>query len=175
VETIVRVNALGSLHVNDVFLDVVEPGGCVVDVSSMSAHLVPRMVLPRGLYAGARLNPKNFVRLVLAWTKVFPAKIRSSIAYGISKDFVVWLARSDAARFGERNLRVLSVSPGNFDTPIGDAEAERVAEYINRGAIKRLGRVEEIAELLAFCVADRASFLTGTDILCDGGVVAAGA
>ena len=56
VDTIVRVNALGSLHVNDVFLDVVEPGGCVVDVSSMSAHLVPRMVLPRRLYAGAGTN-----------------------------------------------------------------------------------------------------------------------
>jgi len=172
-EAVVRVNALGSLFVNDAFLDVLTPGGCVVDVSSMSAHLTPRLVLPRSAYPVARRDSEKFVRRVLALVRLFPAHLRSSIAYGISKDFVVWLARTDAARFGERGLRVLSVSPGNVDTPIGDAEADRVAEYIDKGAIKRLGRPEEIAELLAFCVTDKASFITGTDILCDGGLVAA--
>jgi NAD(P)-dependent dehydrogenase (short-subunit alcohol dehydrogenase family) len=41
------------------------------------------------------------------------------------------------------------------------------------GALKRFGRPSEIAELLAFCASGRAGYLTGTDIICDGGVMAA--
>lgn len=40
------------------------------------------------------------------------------------------------------------------------------------GALKRLARIEEIAEVIAFAVSPRASYLTGSEILCDGGVVA---
>jgi len=42
---------------------------------------------------------------------------------------------------------------------------------LRRAALKRFGRPEEVAELLAFCASDRASYLTGIDILCDGGVI----
>lgn len=70
-------------------------------------------------------------------------------------------------------MRVLSVSPGFFETPMGDIEKGRTDEYLRNSAIKRMGCVEEMAELLNFCVSDKASFLTGTDILCDGGCIAA--
>jgi NAD(P)-dependent dehydrogenase (short-subunit alcohol dehydrogenase family) len=40
------------------------------------------------------------------------------------------------------------------------------------GALKRFGTPSEIAELLAFCASDKPGYLTGTDILCDGGVMA---
>jgi NAD(P)-dependent dehydrogenase (short-subunit alcohol dehydrogenase family) len=43
---------------------------------------------------------------------------------------------------------------------------------IDYAALKRFGKTEEIAELLAFCASDKASY-TGVDILCDGGVIAA--
>jgi NAD(P)-dependent dehydrogenase (short-subunit alcohol dehydrogenase family) len=66
----------------------------------------------------------------------------------------------------------LSVSPGSFETPMGELEKDRVKEYTNQSAIKRLGRVEEIADLFAFCVSYKASYLTGVDILCDGGSLA---
>jgi NAD(P)-dependent dehydrogenase (short-subunit alcohol dehydrogenase family) len=41
------------------------------------------------------------------------------------------------------------------------------------GALKRFGHPAEIAELLAFCASDKPGYLTGTDIVCDGGVMAA--
>jgi NAD(P)-dependent dehydrogenase (short-subunit alcohol dehydrogenase family) len=47
-------------------------------------------------------------------------------------------------------------------------------KYTRNSAIKRPGRVEEIANLFAFCVSSKASYLTGTDILCDGGCIASG-
>ena len=45
-------------------------------------------------------------------------------------------------------------------------------EMLKMAALKRPGNPEEIAEVLAFCASEKASYLTGTDVLCDGGVVA---
>jgi len=45
------------------------------------------------------------------------------------------------------------------------------AEMLKMAALKRFGRSEEIAELLAFCASEKAGYLTGTDVLCDGGVI----
>jgi NAD(P)-dependent dehydrogenase (short-subunit alcohol dehydrogenase family) len=44
---------------------------------------------------------------------------------------------------------------------------------LNYAALKRFGRPEEVAELLAFCADTKASYMTGVDIACDGGVLAA--
>ncbi len=55
---------------------------------------------------------------------------------------------------------------------MGEIEKEGIEGLIKYCAIKRLGHVEEIANLLAFCSSDKAGYLTGTDILCDGGCVA---
>lgn len=173
-EELLDANALGTLHVNDAFLDVLEPGGCVVDVSSMSAHLVPSIALPRWAYPLARTDVAAFRRWVLRWLSLFPASVRDGLAYAISKDFVVWLARTDAVRFGARGARVLSVSPGSFDTPMGDVEGDEALALVSGAPIPRLGHVDEVAQLLAFVVGARAGYLTGTDILCDGGVVASG-
>jgi NAD(P)-dependent dehydrogenase (short-subunit alcohol dehydrogenase family) len=65
----------------------------------------------------------------------------------------------------------LSVSPGSFDTEMGRLESSQ-ADFLGKGALGRFGRPEEIAELLAFCASERASYLTGVDVLCDGGLTA---
>lgn len=93
---------------------------------------------------------------------------------GISKNFVIWFAKQDAARFGRKGIRVLSVSPGNFETPMGELEKEEADSYTKYCALKRIGRVEEIAGLFAYCAGESAGYLTGVDILCDGGLVASG-
>jgi NAD(P)-dependent dehydrogenase (short-subunit alcohol dehydrogenase family) len=55
---------------------------------------------------------------------------------------------------------------------MGELEKDRMEKYTMHSAIKRSGRVEEIANLFAFCVSGKASYLTGVDILCDGGCIA---
>jgi NAD(P)-dependent dehydrogenase (short-subunit alcohol dehydrogenase family) len=92
----------------------------------------------------------------------------------LSKNFVIWHSRTIAAQFGTKGARVLSVSPGSFDTPMGKLEEDAGAgAFAQLGALKRFGRPSEIAELLAFCASDKPGYLTGTDIICDGGVMAA--
>ena len=85
---------------------------------------------------------------------------------------MIWYARHEAARFGARGVRVLSVTPGNFDTPMGKLEKDEAGAYLKFNAIPRLGKPDEIAALFAAVSDPEMGYLTGTDILCDGGCVA---
>ena len=173
-EQIMAVNALGTILVNNAFYPVVEEGTCLIDVSSMSAYLTPKIIMPVGLYKYSLKDPELFMKKMRRWINLFPEKVRAGVSYGISKHFVIWFAKQDAARFGTKGARVISVTPGNFETPMGNLEKEEADSYTKYCAIKRFGRVEEIASLFAYCASPEAGYLTGTDILCDGGLVASG-
>lgn len=172
-EELLRVNAVGTAHTHQAFAPVLQPGGCLIDVSSVAAHLVPSVVLPRRLYPLATTAPDQFIRRITRILALLPPAHRAGLAYAISKDYVIWLARTDAARFGKLGLRVVSVSPGYVDTPMGAAEAHATDAYLSGAPIPRLGHPEELAALIAFCASPQAGYLTGTDILCDGGVASA--
>ena len=173
-ETILSVNALGTVHVINACYEVACEGFALVNVASMAAHLVPAFLLPRRAYGLALTDPPRFLRRALQLSRLMPSKLyRNGMAYGVSKHFVVWVSQQSAARFGSKGARVLSVSPGSFDTEMGRLEEQSgSAAMLESAALKRFGQPEEIAELLAFVASEKASYLTGTDILCDGGVVA---
>lgn len=100
----------------------------------------------------------------------------SGIAYAFAKRGVQRFAQQEAVRLGEVGGRVCSVSPGIIDTPQGQQEAASqpvMDELIKQTPLSRMGRAEEVAAVVAFVLSDEAGFLTGTDILVDGGVCAA--
>lgn len=171
---IMEVNALGTINVNNAFFKVMKENSCLIDVSSMSAYLTPQVIMPVGRYKYSLKEPALFMKKIMSWVNLFPKKVRSGVAYGISKHFVIWFAKQDAARFGEKGVRVLSVSPGNFETPMGDLERSEGEKYMKYCAIKRFGNVDEIASLFEYCISSGAGYMTGIDILCDGGLVASG-
>lgn len=173
-ETIMKINALGTINVNNEFYKVMGEKSCIIDVSSMSAYLTPKMIMPTRLYKYSVTDPEVFMKKVMKRIHIFPKKVQAGVAYGISKNFVIWFAKQDAARYGEKGARVISISPGNFETPMGELEREEGEAYIKYCAIKRFGYVEEIASLFAYCVSPSAGYLTGIDIICDGGLVASG-
>ncbi|GHT80578.1 oxidoreductase [Bacteroidia bacterium] len=172
-KTIMEVNALGTININNACYEALESGACVVDIASMAGHLTPQIIIPRRSYGYSRTNTEKFMRKMMRRVNLFPRKLQSEVAYGISKNFVTWFALSDAARFGAKGIRVVCVSPGMFDTPMGELEHEEAEKYIRKyGAIKRMGQVEEIANLIAFCASDKTPYLTGVEIICDGGCIA---
>jgi NAD(P)-dependent dehydrogenase (short-subunit alcohol dehydrogenase family) len=172
--TIMEANALGTINMNEAFYNVMEEGSCIIDVSSMSAYLTPKFIMPERSYRYSRINKETFMKKMMARVNLFPKKLRASVAYGISKHFVIWYAKTDAAKFGEKGIRVISITPGNFETPMAELEKDEASNYTKHCAIKRFGYVEEIANLFAFCASDKCGYLTGVDIICDGGCVASG-
>ncbi len=169
---IMEVNAIGALRINDAFLGVMGEGACLVQVASMAAHLAPAFIFPRRVYRRCRSGEARFRSALARRSSLFPPALRSGLAYCIAKDFVIWLVKKDAARFGEKGARIVSVSPGTFDTPMAAAEAAQGERFVRRSALKRLGTIEEIARAIAACADERMGFLTGADFLVDGGTVA---
>lgn len=170
---VMRTNAIGTLNVNEVFYGAADRGAAIVNVASMAAHLLPDELIPAGQFPLALDDAAAFLAAMAAVCEPIPPQARSGFAYAVSKAFVRWYSSSQAERFNGRGLRIVSVSPGSVDTEMGRLEEQAGAgALVADAAVPRWGSAEEMAELLAFCVSAKAGYLTGTDILNDGGVVA---
>jgi len=98
----------------------------------------------------------------------------NSPAYVAAKHAVVGLTKSAAMEYATRGIRVNSVGPGFIDTPlVSEAMDEATLKHIaGLHPMQRLGTVEEVSALTCFLLSDRASFITGSHHLVDGGYVA---
>jgi NAD(P)-dependent dehydrogenase (short-subunit alcohol dehydrogenase family) len=96
-------------------------------------------------------------------------------AYAAAKGAVLSLTNQLAGQFAPYNIRVNSISPGTINTPMLAKRIEEEGEYLEEAFIKmhameRLGRPEEVARVALFLACDDASFVTGQDIIVDGGL-----
>ena len=107
------------------------------------------------------------------------ASQKTTAAYAASKAAVMGLTRTIAIDHAKDGIRCVSISPGTIDTPLVRIAAEqfegRTAEDMRREwaaahPLNRLGTSEEVAATVYFLVSPDASFITGTDILVDGGI-----
>ncbi len=92
--------------------------------------------------------------------------------YSSSKAAVINFTKSLALEFAPYGIRVNSVSPGFAETPLTEEglKNKRFEEAIQRNtALSRVGRPEEIAKVITFAASDEASYMTGSDLLVDGG------
>ncbi|MER6695211.1 SDR family NAD(P)-dependent oxidoreductase [Streptomyces minutiscleroticus] len=100
---------------------------------------------------------------------------RGSIAYVAAKHGVVGLTKTAAAEYASKNIRVNAVGPGFIETPLLAVDAmERAAHdaLVAAHPVGRLGRSEEVAELIVFLLTERASFVHGSYHLVDGAYTA---
>ncbi|MDV3134340.1 SDR family oxidoreductase [Mycobacterium sp. 29Ha] len=170
---VMRTNAVGTVNVDEVFYETAPEGAAIVNVASMAAHILPDELIPVAEFPKALTDEAAFMAAVLPACDIAGDEARSGIAYAISKSFVRWYSASQCERFNGKGLRIVSVSPGSVDTEMGRLEEQAGAgAMVADAAVPRWGKAEEMADLLAFCVSDKAGYLTGTDILNDGGVVA---
>lgn len=170
-ETIIRINALGTHYVDQAFKNVMSEGGVILNVSSMAAYMVPNMMLPLKHYKDVFTDENKFVSKLLKKSRLFGKKMETSLSYPISKNFVVWYTKRNAKDMYKKGIRIISVSPGNFETPMGELESKQGKDFLKNGAIQRFGKVEEIALLFKYLIDPRLGYLTGEDIICDGGCI----
>ena len=96
--------------------------------------------------------------------------------YSAAKAGVISLTQNIAVRYGERGVRANSICPGSIQTPAWTAVLEKDPDLFNRLSkwypLKRVGKPEEIAAAALFLASEEASFVTGTNLIVDGGLTA---
>jgi NAD(P)-dependent dehydrogenase (short-subunit alcohol dehydrogenase family) len=103
------------------------------------------------------------------------------VVYAATKAGVVAAARTLALEVGRDGIRVNAVSPGTIDTPmlsrdLDDMDLDRAGDFLQRvkdaNALGRIGTVEEVGQVVVFLGSDHASYVTGANIVVDGGFTA---
>ena len=142
----------------------------IMDVNLKGAYFTVQKALPL-LNEGASV--------VLNTSVVAHIGFPNSSVYSASKAALLSLARTLSAELVGRGIRVNAVSPGPVETPIFgrmglpvEAVGETKRGFSEQVPLKRMGRPEEIAKAVLFLASSDSSFLLGTEIVADGGVVA---
>ena len=170
-ERLYAVNLFGSAYLVETLTPVVGNGAAVVLVASQASYFATFMLPPEArAILEDPLAADFYSKLQALDGKHDP--MAPEIAYGASKLGVRLLAEKTAARWGERNARINSLSPGIIDTPMSVLEAESkpaMQMITDMTPLKRWGRPAEIASAAGFLLSPESSFITGVDLLVDGG------
>ena len=176
IDAILSVNICGTAYVLDAFADAIAPGGAGVVIASNAGYLFSDSLSAEELLTLATIPAAELCTL----PTVSPARFSdSAIAYAFAKNICRLRVQAAAAgNWGEKGARLNSISPGVISTPMGRAELIGDNQALVQGLIEsspvgRIGTPEEIANVVEFLLGPAASFITGADILVDGGAIAA--
>lgn len=168
---LMTVNLIGAALVERAFRPVIARGGAAVFVSSVAGHIAPP---PDGVVA--ILDDPLAPGFGAAIDEAVEAEKTSSLAYQYSKFALMRMCQRRARAWGDLGLRILSISPGLIATPMGALEFERQPfKYgmLERTPLRREGTMIEVADAIEFLLSNHASFISGVDLLVDGGLHAA--
>lgn len=171
-EKLLRVNALGTVYVNEEFSKVMSAGSVICDISSNSAYALPGVLtkLAGRNYKYAEIDEGRFISGLMRLAKLAGTDYqRAGFAYALSKNFVCWYARKCAFDYGKKGIRVVSLSPGLIATDMGKLEEKEGGALIPFTAEERMGKPEELGYAIATVSDERNGYLAGVDVLVDGG------
>lgn len=169
-QPIIDVDLVGTAIALEIFRDVIAPGGAGLVISSQAGHMFP-------------LDPELEQQLAtvpadqLAALPGVKAIDNSGLAYGVAKRANIVRVQHEAVLWGDHGARLNTVSPGVIITPLARhelaAQPEAYGEMIETSPAGRPGTPDEVAAAAEFLLDPKNSFITGTDLLIDGGVIAA--
>jgi NAD(P)-dependent dehydrogenase (short-subunit alcohol dehydrogenase family) len=174
VAAILRVDLLGAALVLEEFGRVVGSGGAGVLISSMAGYMSQPLTAEQE-QALAHTPADELLELAF----VSPEALTDpGLAYGIAKRANRLRIQAATVPWGRRGARINSISPGIVATPMGQQELAGASGQFMRAMIAgsatgRLGTPDDIASAAAWLLGPESTFVTGSDLLVDGGVVAA--
>jgi len=143
----------------------------VMNVNLKSAFLMSKYAIPRMIERGGGA-------IVITGSVQSVAAQRNSVHYVVSKHGLLGLTRCLALDYGKQNIRANCVLPGAIDTPMLHWAAEldphpaKVLEACDRLHVRgKMGRPEEVARVIVFLASDLASFVTGSAVMVEGGLL----
>jgi len=173
-EAILRVDLVGVALSLEAFGNVIASGGSGVIISSSSGYLTPAYT-PEQEHLIRTTSPEGLLDLPFFSPEVLG---NAGVAYGMSKRANRVQVQNASAAWGARGARINSVSPGVISTAMGRLELDSPSGAFMRAMVDnsgtgRLGTPSDIADSVTFLLGSQASFITGIDLLTDGGTVAA--
>jgi NAD(P)-dependent dehydrogenase (short-subunit alcohol dehydrogenase family) len=169
---IMRVNLFGAAAVAEALRPRAPAGAAAIMISSLAGHNFQ----PEAAVEALLRNPADPTLADKLAAELGKARATPQLAYALSKYALMAYCRRQASAWGERGARIVSLSPGMIATPQGAREFEKSPNKMKlyeRTPLRREGTMLEIADAIEFLASDRASFISGTDLLVDGGLSAA--
>lgn len=168
---IIDIDLISTVKFLEAMRPVLQTGGAAVCISSSSAYMAP----PNPEIDNLLGDP--LVDNLLSSLEGAAAGIlsNSGLAYSYAKRALQLYVAKQARTWGIEGKRLVSVSPGLIDTAMGRMEYEATENFAAMKqmiALGELGRPEDIANMALFLVSDHAAYVTGCDILVDGGLIA---
>ncbi len=165
-ERILDVNLAGTMRLTAAVLPHMSEGACAVLFASSAAHQIGDRMDET---IGAVVTPEAVATLAPL------CQDNSGMAYSVAKRGVYLWTKYVAHEFGAKGCRVASISPGIIATPMGKQEYEQqpvMKMLVEKSALPRQAHPDELGAVAVFLCSPAASFITGTDILVDGGSLA---
>jgi NAD(P)-dependent dehydrogenase (short-subunit alcohol dehydrogenase family) len=137
----------------------------VMDTNLTSVFLMCRAFIPL-------MQGRNWGRIINLTSIMSHVSLPGRTAYSASKAGLLGFTRALAQELAPDGITVVGISPGPFATELNTAlinDAELNRQFLTKIPVGRWGRPEEIGKLARFLCSDDAGFITGTDILIDGG------
>jgi NAD(P)-dependent dehydrogenase (short-subunit alcohol dehydrogenase family) len=165
-------NNAGKVIRKDVLALEEEEWDAVLDVTLKAAYLLSREVIPHMIRNGGG----DIINTGSGWSLRGGARAAS---YCAAKAGLLNLTRAMAIDHGKDNIRVNCVCPGDIDTPMLASECRQLGEdpqqFMKEAArrpLQRVGTTEDVANAVLFLVSDMAKWITGTQLVVDGGGLA---
>ena len=171
-EHIINLDLVATSLAIDIFGKYMAKGGAGLIISSQTGYM---MNIPPEVEQQIALTPTDELKDIDFIKN--NAMINSGVAYVVAKRTNHLKVRTAAATsWADSGARINSISPGIIVTPLAydefESAGEGYQEMINSSPAKRVGTSEEIARAAEFLLSDDSSFITGIDLLVDGGVIA---
>ncbi len=173
-ETILAVDLYGTAMILEEFGNVIARGGACVVIASQSGHRLPALGAEQD--KALATTPAHDL---LALPMLQPGAVRDSLhAYQLAKRGNVLRVKAEAVRWGRRGARVNAISPGIIITPLANDElsgprGQGYRRMIEQCPAARAGTPDEVGHVGALLMGPDGAFITGSDLLMDGGVTAA--